>query len=534
MCGIAGYYVAETGAGAPPVQREIVARMRDVLHHRGPDASGIHVEPQIGLGFQRLSILDLSPAGNQPMASADGQCVIVFNGEIYNFVELRAELEAKGHAFRSQTDTEVILASYLEYGTDCVRRFNGMWAFALWDRRKRTLFCSRDRFGVKPFYYRWDGRTFVFGSEIKALLQHPAVPAAENRARVADYLATGRLDEDHQTLFDGIVQLEPGQSLTVHERKLVVQRHWTPPADVDESWDWERAVERYRELLIDAVKLRLRSDVQQGLLLSGGQDSSAIAGVVSHLTGSGSLSQREALKSGKLVSFSGMLADEGLDESQYAEAVIREHGLDAVRVVPDTDEIVASFERVLWANDEPLTTSNSLMHSLLLSRVHDRGIKVLLSGQGADEVLAGYDRHIVGPLVHDLVLAGRVTDACREFSSLRRRTGLPLHFLALQVARSFAPDRVGEFAKRVFWQKLGQHLTADAWLASANAGTATAAASGGFWAPKFKQSLRNNIQRKTLPKIVHYEDRGSMLHSVEERFPFLDYRLVEFTLSLPH
>src|ERR671939_454083 len=274
MCGICGI----VALGRSP-EAETVERMAAELDHRGPDGPGSFAAEGVALGFRRLAIIDLSDAGDQPFASEDGTLQLVHNGEVYNYRELRRELEAHGHTFRSATDTEVILAAYREWGERCVGRFNGMWAFALWDEPRCRLFCSRDRFGVKPFYYRFEGGRFVFASEPRAFRADPETRLEPNPLAVRDYLDQAYLDHTDETFFAGIRKLPPAHSLVVDGHGLRLSRYWSldehePPGD---------AAEAFRELFLDSIRLRLRSDVPAGTALSGGLDSSAIVVSVDRL-----------------------------------------------------------------------------------------------------------------------------------------------------------------------------------------------------------------------------------------------------------
>ncbi len=526
MCGIAGVLQKDKSQ----VNRDVLRRMRDRLQPRGPDAEGEYFDDGIALGFRRLSILDLSPLGNQPMRSPDGNFVIVFNGEIYNFIELRETLRRQGYEFQSETDTEVVLAAYQAYGVDCVRQFNGMWGFAIWDRNKRRLFCSRDRFGVKPFYYYEDKHCFVFASEIKSVLEHPAVGRRENRQKVYEYVVLGQQDRGRETLFDGIYALPGGHSLLLDDAGMQIVPHWVPDGRVSEALSFDSAVEKYRETLIDAVRIRLRSDVPQGLLLSGGQDSSAIAGIIAYLTRSHTLDARGHLKTARLQTFSACYEDPKLNERPYIDAVLTNFDLDGNVLYPTPADIVDQFEGILQANDEPLITSNALAHGVLLARVRNNGIKVLLSGQGADEVLAGYDRHVFGPLVADHLGAFRIKRLVEECRAFHQTTGLSHRFLLGQAVQASLKGLIDTQALKVrAYSGLSEYLEPGV-MASFGAKTS---GSSSISASRLKQQLMDNMTSATLPSIVHYEDRGSMHYSVEERFPFLDYRLVEFSLSLP-
>src|SRR5262249_3766321 len=256
MCGMCGI----VAPGRPP-ESETVERMSAALAHRGPDGSGLYADTGAALGFRRLAIIDPTPAGDQPFASEDGRLQLIHNGEVYNYRELRAELEAKGHRFRSATDTEVILTAYREWGDACVERFNGMWAFALWDAEGQRLFASRDRFGIKPFYYRFDGSRLVFASEPKAFLAEPGTRLAANPRAVLDYLQQSYLDHTAETFFDDVEKLPPAHSLVFDASGLRIRRYWTLEPGDPPAGD---AADAVRELFLDAVRLHLRSDVPLG------------------------------------------------------------------------------------------------------------------------------------------------------------------------------------------------------------------------------------------------------------------------------
>jgi asparagine synthase (glutamine-hydrolysing) len=309
MCGLCGI----VSLGRPP-EIDTTAAMGAALDHRGPDGKGAWHGEGVALGFRRLAIIDLSDAGMQPFGSDDGELQLLHNGEIYNYRELRRELESRGHSFRSQTDTEVVVRAYEEWGDRCVERFNGMWAFALWDGRKRRLFCSRDRFGVKPFYYSWEGERFAFASELKAFAAaaslQPHLPA------VRDYLEQGYVEHTDDTFFAGIRKLPPARSLVVDERGLRTERYWSlEPRDAPDD-----AAETVRELFLDAVRLRLRSDVPVGTCLSGGIDSSAIVCAVDHLLRTEAENARPV--GDRQRTFTAFFEERGFDERPYAEAVV--------------------------------------------------------------------------------------------------------------------------------------------------------------------------------------------------------------------
>ena len=532
MCGICG--VVALGR---PAEAETVRAMSATLAHRGPNGSGEFAAPGVALGHRRLSIIDLSHAGDQPFASADGALQLIHNGEIYNYRELRHELEAKGHRFRSATDTEVILAAYLEWGERCVERFNGMWAFALWDGRNKRLFCSRDRFGVKPFYYRWDGARLAFASELKAFRADAAGgPLRANLPAVRDYVEQGYVDHTDETMFAGIRSLPPAHSLTLDRGGLRIARYWRleptdpPPGDPAEA---------VRELLFDSVRLRLRSDVAVGTCLSGGLDSSAIATIIDRLLRTEAEVARPVGKRQR--TFTAYFEDGGFDERRWANAVVERTGADPHWITFGEDELVEWLPKVVEAQDQPFGSTSIVAQWHVMRTAREAGLTVMLDGQGADEILAGYHRYF-GFRLADLLTQGRVGALARELRSLHTIHGMGAATLATALLRPFAPDRLK-------WAARGQVSGGTKLLGGALAGAAGAARGGGgaarcgigaLDAPReaspFPDRLRRQLHlvltERGLPELLRYEDRNSMAHSLEARVPFLDYRLVTLVFSL--
>src|SRR5712691_3354028 len=355
MCGICGI----VRLGAPP-EVETAAAMARALDHRGPDGDGLYEdEAGVALGFRRLAIIDLSDAGLQPFASDDGSLQLLHNGEVYNYRELRTELESHGHRFRSATDTEVILRAYEQWGEGCVQRFVGMWAIAIWDARRRRLFCSRDRFGIKPFVYSWDGSRFVFASEPKAFRADARTPLEANPHAVREYVEQGYTDHTDETFFSSIRRLLPAHNLFVDAHGLRIERYWRLEEGEAPVGD---AAEAVREAFLDALRIHLRSDVPVGTCLSGGIDSSAIAC--------------------------------GVDLLLRTEA----------------------------ENARPFGSSSIVAQWHVMKTAREAGVKVMLDGQGADEILAGYHGYF-GPFFADLLLRGRLGELRRELGAYRTLHG---------------------------------------------------------------------------------------------------------------
>jgi asparagine synthase (glutamine-hydrolysing) len=499
MCGLCG--VVDLDA---PAERATVGRWLDELSHRGPNGRGLYAADGVCLGHLRLAIIDLSDAGLQPFASEDGRLQLLHNGEIYNYLELRDELRAKGHVFRTETDTEVILAAYREWGRRCVERFNGMWAFLVWDAAERTLFASRDRFGVKPLYYRLDGGRLAFASEPWVLRREGA-----NLAAVRDYLEQGDLDHGEETFFAGVRRLPPAHSLTFGLDGLCIERYWRleprdPPGD---------PVAAVRETVLDAVRLQLRSDVPVGTCLSGGIDSSAIAVAVAH---HGHEHQKTV---------TAYFDEPGFDERPYARAVVQATGADAHWVTFDARDLLDTLPAIVHAQGEPFGSTSICAGWYVMRAAREAGLTVMLDGQGGDEVFAGY-RAAYGYRIADLVAGGRVTEAGRELAAFWSRHGSEPVAAAGVLARPFLPERVGAAARA--------RLKGSAALPHPDLRAAVRAREGNGhpFPDRLRSHLARTLSRRGLPELLRYEDRNSMAHSLEARVPLLDHRLVELAYSL--
>jgi asparagine synthase (glutamine-hydrolysing) len=514
VCGICGV----VALGRPP-EAETVARMAAELDHRGPDGDGSYAAEGVALGFRRLAIIDLSEAGNQPFASEDGALRLVHNGEVYNYRELRRELEALGHRFRSVTDTEVILAAYREWGERCVERFNGMWAFALWDEPRRRLFCSRDRFGVKPFYYRTGGGRFVFGSEPRAFRADPETRLEPNPRAVRDYLDQAYLDHTDETFFAGLRKLPPAHSLVVDEHGLRLSRYWTLEEHEPPAGD---AADALRELFLDSIRLRLRSDVPAGTALSGGLDSSAIAVVVDRLLHT---EKENAVAVGpRQRTFTAYFEVPGFDERPYARAVVERTAAEPRWITFGPEELAGDLPAIVEAQGEPFGSTSICAGWYVMREARRAGVTVMLDGQGGDEVLAGYRAHL-GFRLADLLAAGRLRELGEELRSFHGVHSASALVTAL--SRPFAPEALTRLVR-------SRARGAGALVHPDLRAVAPAPAPNGS---PFPDRLRRHQQliltRRGLPELLRYEDRNSMAHSIEARVPFLDYRLVELCFSLP-
>ncbi len=556
MCGIVGLWYLESQRRVAP---SLLLQMTRRLRHRGPDDEGYLLvdtltgayeerrgqETQLDLplpaitdettapsnlafGFRRLAILDVSSAGHQPMKNSDGSLWIVFNGEIYNYVELRAELQGRGYHFSTATDTEVILAAYAEWGESCLEHFNGMWALALWDNRRRQLFCARDRFGIKPFYYFWDGAMFAFASEIKALLPLPKLKRRPNDPLIYDYLSFGLLDHTAETFFEGIHQLPPAHYLVLKEARLETRCYWDlrQAAPIAPVSDERLYAEKFYALFEDAVRLHLRSDVAIGTCLSGGLDSSAIVCVANKLLFADGVVSPE-LVGQQQKTFSSCFEDPRFDERQYIQLVLNATNAEPNYTFPSGSRLLEDMSRLVWHQDEPFGSTSIYAQWCVMQLVAERGVKVLLDGQGGDELLAGYHTYF-DYYWATLLKQGEWGQLWRELSAYRARYRQPLPYLAARSTRPYLPPSILRLARRL---KRGGALGLNSDFARRFQQRLPQLVAPGQ-AP-LQDSLYSTLMRFSLPALLHYEDRNSMAHSVEARVPFLDYRLAEYIFALP-
>ncbi len=539
--------------------------MTDAIRHRGPDGEGFAVlrdrdraaqffggpdTPQdcygaplayapshsavdmpaarVALGHRRLSILDLSPAGHQPMSTADGRFVIVFNGEIYNYIELRRELELAGARFTSHSDTEVVLEAYRRWGAACLQRFNGMFAFVLVDAAERRLFVARDRYGVKPLYYWFSpDRVVAFASEIKTFTVLPGWSARLNHGRANEFLAHGISDHTEETLFDGVEQLRGGACAEARFDELggglPVRAWYEPRLDVPYTGPFEDAAAECRELFIDAVRLRLRADVPVGTGLSGGIDSSSIVCVTHALLA-------EAAGEVSHNSFSACSHDERFDERRFIAEVTNKVPVTPHFTVPDVGRLFSELACLVRHQEEPFLSTSVYAEWCVFGLVQQTGVKVTLDGHGSDELLAGY-HSFLGPHLAGLLRRGAVLQLIGELQALRTRFGYsPIYSLQL-AANMLLPEVVRQPLKRL----TRKHAARPAWIA---ADRLDGAGGDGLLQYGAKTASLNAFSRSqlsyvSLPMQLHWVDRDSMAHGVESRAPFLDYRLVELLLRLP-
>ena len=527
MCGIVG--VCNLG-GARPVEESTIRSMLGTIRHRGPDQFGIYLDDHVGLGNARLSIIDLN-TGQQPISNADESLWIVFNGEIFNHPELRLELESRGHRFSTTCDTEVVLHAYEEYGPDCLSRFNGQFAIAIWDSRDRSLFLARDRLGVRPLFYTEADGALVFGSEIKAILACPGVSASPDPVAL-DQIFTFWSTLSPRTFFRGIKELPPGHSVLVKDGRITLERYWemrfpedaSPPTRPTKEY-----AEELRELLIDAARIRLRADVPVGAYLSGGLDSSTITAIVRSQT------------TNPLETFSIAFTDGDYDESGFQTTMARALGTDHHVVHATHADIGAVFPDVIRHAEAPLMRTAPAPMFLIWGLVRDNHFKVVLSGEGADEVMAGYD--IFREAKIRRFWAEQPDSEARPALFKRIYPWMPTAsgsnyikaFFGLGLTDVDSRDyshslrwRTTARAKRFFSEDMRQ-------ATAAGGGDLTPLCPAEFdrWEPLAKAQYLETTILLSQYLLSSQGDRMAMAHSVEGRFPFLDHRVVEFGTQLP-
>lgn len=507
MCGIIGFNWKD---------REQINKAMELLHHRGPDDEGFYVDGEISIGHRRLSIIDLTSAGRQPMTDIEGRYYLIYNGEIYNYIELRDELKKKGHRFSTDTDSEVIIYAYKEWGEEALARFNGMFAFCIYDSVEKKLFLARDRFGVKPLYYQLYNGRFIFSSEIKPILFLSEKPRAPYETAIFDYLLYNFYNYSENTFFDGIYSLLPGHYMffDLPKRALEIRRWYDISLENRWTGSLEDASDRFRELFIDAIRLRLRSDVEIGTCLSGGLDSSSIVC---------NLKRFGPRFTDRFKSFSVVFDDPSIDESPYIHEVIRQGDFDGYFTTPAIDDLLNDVTDLIIHQEEPFGGTSIFAQWCVMKLTHRHNVKVLLDGQGGDELLGGYP-FFFAYLFLEKLKKMRLLDLLREIKGYRRHFReqdaflmvillmLPSYLKVKAMSRYFhsAIDRgfIDKHSKDSVYPTAMYSLT------------------------DLNKALYNRM-RFSLPQLLREEDKNSMSFSIEARLPFLDYRVVEFLFSLP-
>lgn len=541
MCGITGIINLDK----KPIDKENLVQMTRALKHRGPDDEGFFIQKNVGLGHRRLSIIDLSKTGHQPMFYDNRNLVIVYNGEIYNYLEIKQELIGLGYRFHSQSDTEVILASYREWGEQCLKKFNGMWALVIYDRRKNILFAARDRLGVKPFYYLIDKNRFVFASEIKAILTLPGFKAKANEKIVWEYVIGGLLDHSEETFFQGVKELRRAHYLTlkIDTCKLKIEKYWDLDLDkVTHFQDESEYAARFRQLMTDSVRLRLRSDVPIGSCLSGGLDSSLIVCIVNDLLRKGYVANGDrpippqAGFRGKIESigrwqqtFSAAYDRakyKNCDERTFINQVIKKTHARPHFIFPKVKDLTREIEKLTYHQDAPFGSTSIYAQWSVFRLASKNHLKVMLDGQGADELLCGYHGFFnvyFAELFRELKFASLLSELYYYSKNHFESINEPIKALVKGAVRGYLGKYVSRFVKRTLPEnEVFSPAFREKYLYPA--------------IPRLTPNpLRNMLYNQidySLSTLLRYEDRNSMAFSIESRVPFLDYRLVEYIFSL--
>lgn len=520
MCGIAGMIKKDGSL----VSSDDIRMMTDTLVHRGPNAEGQYVWKNLGLGHRRLSIIDLSDLGKQPMASHDNQYVIVFNGEVYNYLELRDEIKAMGGKLISNTDTEIIMEAYRYWGKDCVKHFNGMWAFVLLDKSKNIIFASRDRLGVKPFYYLQREDVFAFASEPKAILEMFPEERQYNPTMVYRYLKGWPEDMNNQTFYKNIYQLQPAASFfyDLREHKMCEWNYWKINAEkaYAERIQGKKPIQEFRNLLEDAIRLRLRSDVPIGSSLSGGLDSSTIVGI---------LSKKFSVP---VKTFSSVYEDIDCNEKEFIDEVNKFASTEPHLVYPADINLLEALEKIVVHHDGP-NAGASLYSGYSVYQEAQKKVKVLMDGQGADELLGGYTSSYFARLkdiLSEKTLWSKIK-AMKLIGIFRKEWPEKMNEMPFEVMRAAMGDKAARTDTHKQSVKFSKHIDLFYEGFEKEAAKEIVRKSGSVEG-NLNQELYYQLMQSTLPEILHNVDGNSMTFSLEVRLPFLDYRIVEFCMAL--
>ena len=527
MCGIAGV-ISLSGEAIPEIRTRLTI-MSLLIEHRGPDGDGIWVSDNDSLGFahRRLSIIDLTEAGRQPMSSEQGNW-LVHNGEIYNHEELREQLSAS-RKFYSQSDTEVILAAYEKFGVSALEHLRGMWAFALWDQKQHSFFASRDRFGIKPFYYTVSNNNFYFASEPKALM--PFLKEIKtDKEGLAEYL-TFQYNLNDMTLFEGIKQIPPAHFLTIKDGHINVRRYWDVEYEIDYSLDKLECEDRLNQLLTDSVRVHLRSDVEVGAYLSGGVDSS----LISTLASENDAKNKKAFH-GKFTCF------EGYDESNFAESAAKLAGKELYQIDITATDFLDNIEKVIYSLDYPVAGPGSFPQ-FMTSKLASEHVKVVLGGQGGDEIFGGYARYLIAYWEQCMKAAIEGTykrgnfvvtaesiipnlGVLREYKPMLQSFWKEGLFEELDRRYFRLCDRSVDMSEEVRWSELGEVSVFEKFSYIFNSRR-------NVRHEAYFDSMTHYDFKTLLPALLQVEDRMSMAHGLESRVPLLDHKLIEFVATVP-
>ena len=510
MCGIHGFFTYNKNQAE---NTSLIYKMVESTKHRGPDYSGIQNLHPVYFGHNRLSIIDLNPEANQPMNF--GKYWIVFNGEIYNYKEIKSELQQQGISFSTSSDTEVILKSYDFYGEKCVEKFIGMWAFSIYNLEDNSLFCSRDRFGIKPFYYISTSQSFYFSSEIKSLKKTPVFSAELNLSQVNRGLQLGWIDFKNETYFSCIQSLEPGHNLIFKENKITVYRYWNFPYK-QVSITREEATHQFISLYQDTLKLHVRSDVPLGATLSGGIDSSSI---VSTLLKNNLCRELETFS----IYYD---STKGFDERPFIETIEKKYPnqFQLNYYSPTEQEIAKDFDEITYSMDLPLSGSSPISQYYVMKLAKEKGIKVILSGQGADDYMGGYMHSYYRMFAQWMKYFqfGKISKAINAYKKIHGASNSKLTDVLMKATLSsfMKENALYKFEYKNYFPFLG--LEQKKWRSFDS-----------YTSDKLNEFHFALMNYSSLPTLLHYEDRNSMAHSIESRVPFLDHRLVELLFQFP-
>jgi asparagine synthase (glutamine-hydrolysing) len=510
MCGIAGFIDDRLNAEE---STSLLETMLEKIAHRGPDGRGKFVHGAVALGHNRLSILDLSEDGAQPMHLK--HLSIVFNGEVYNYLEIRSELQSLGHTFHTGTDTEVVLTAYQQWGFNCVDKFVGMWAFAIWDDQEKLLFCSRDRFGIKPFYYLYEDGRFYFGSEYKALKVAPIFKTVLNYNQIFRGLQLGWNHFGSETYFDKLKALPNAHNLVFKDGNIQVKQYWDLQTVQSAKLSYSDAVSNFKSLFSNSIQLHMRSDVEVGCCLSGGLDSSAIASSVG-------LNFPDKKFKAFNVYYEGQ---DAVDERPWVKEVVKKYpSIDPYYFTPTDNDIRENFERAIYHADVPLAGSSPISQYFVMQLAAKHGIKVLLDGQGSDESLGGY-MHSFYRLIGGLLMDGNFPSAFSELNAHKKMQQFSAGKSGNILLKSFLSGFQSE--QRLYEMEYLHYLPFVGNSKQVNFDLQNKQGS------RLNQFLYHLNFNTLLPSLLQFEDRNSMAFSIESRVPFLDHRLVENAFTLP-
>jgi asparagine synthase (glutamine-hydrolysing) len=507
MCGISGIINQQNNL----INKEDIMIINNLATHRGPDGEGYYHDKNLSFGHRRLAIIDLTENGHQPM-SYNEDFIITFNGEIYNYIELKKELQNVGHKFQSSSDTEVILASYAEWGEECVKKFNGQWAFAIHDKKRNIVFASRDRFGIKPLYYTIIDDNFIFGSEIKQVI-HFQNKNKLNMKILMDYLVVGFEEHSNETFFDGVFKLKQSHNLVYDLESHTFKEYKYYDIEQKKSlndFSIDSSIDEYKSKLIESIKLRLRSDVEVGTCLSGGLDSSAIAAISSK--------EYKTTSDKIFLAFHAQTSEKNRDESNYAKKVADNFNIDLKILRMDNYSFFEKIDELIYTQEEPFSSTSIFMQYFIMEESSKNGCKVLLDGQGGDETLLGYERYYpayfksLNPIRRFKEFIYSISNSNMNFFKI---IAYILYFSFSNI-RLFILWLKNRGIKKKYFDLISKKLI----IKNSNA------------YENIFELQYIEIYNTQLSRLLKYEDKNSMRNSVETRLPFIDYNVLETALSL--